>query len=140
MTKVRTTKAFAALSVPLFKETSKKFLKKWLQLSYGVSNLPVVRPELTPMPNQGSPDKDVLSVRIPRPLKKRLEKLAAKRGLKVAALVEQIITQHVTEITLSPNDYRQIAEETELALKRAAAKGTEKKALDRRYKGKADGQ
>lgn len=69
------------------------------------------------VPNQPHPDKVVLSLRITRALKRRVEKAAKLHGMSVTDFVEWSLTTSVRDVTLSPDDYRQIAEATALAAK-----------------------
>lgn len=106
--------------------------KKTLTKRHGVSNLSNIH--WKPMPDQPSPDKVSLSVRVPRTLSQRLKKLAAQRGEPVSELVTWLFTRATNEVELTPDDYRQIAEDTERAARLLAAKGSARKALDARYK------
>lgn len=74
------------------------------------------------MPDQGSPDKAFLSVRIPRALKKRLEKLAASRGESLTDLIISLSQKAVTNIELTAEDYRNIAAEVAEAEKTIKSK------------------
>ena len=67
------------------------------------------------VPNQPSADRTQLCVRLPRTLKKRLEKLANKRGLTLTELIETLIQQQVANVELSPDEYREIANDIERA-------------------------
>lgn len=110
--------------------------KKLLTMCDGVSNLRIS--QWNNMPNQPAPDKDVLSVRIPRTLKRRLEKQAERKEMTLSQFVEWLLNEAVKNTELTPDDYNQIAEETARAIKRASAKGVEKKALDARYGSKKE--
>lgn len=65
--------------------------------------------------NQPAPDKEVVSFRITRHLKRRLDILAKKREQSLTELVENLMTSATRNVELSPDDYRQIAEATERA-------------------------
>lgn len=67
------------------------------------------------VPNQPALDRTQLCVRLPRSLKKRLEKLAKTRGVSLTELVEVLILKHVADVELTPDDYREIANEIERA-------------------------
>jgi predicted DNA-binding protein len=67
------------------------------------------------VPNQPATDRTQLCVRLPRTLKKRLEKLANKRGLTLTELIETLIQQQVANVELSPDEYREIANDIERA-------------------------
>lgn len=73
------------------------------------------------MPSQGSPDKTYLTIRVPRALKRRLEKLAESRGETLTDLVIAWAQKAVSNIELTAKDYEQIAKEV------AAAEATIKK-------------
>lgn len=67
------------------------------------------------MPNQPSPDKEVLSFQVPRALKSRICKLAKRRGEPMSQTIVAILTHATKDITLSAEDYRAIAEAVERA-------------------------
>jgi hypothetical protein len=79
------------------------------------------------MPNQHSPDKEVIGFYIPRTLAARVRKAAKTRGLTITAFIEEILTHATRQTVLSPEDYIQIAEATKRAISRVATKGTRKK-------------
>lgn len=70
------------------------------------------------VPNQPATDRTQLCVRIPRTLKKRLEKLAKRREITLTELIELMIQRQVATVELTPNDYREIARDIERAAKR----------------------
>jgi hypothetical protein len=70
---------------------------------------------LSAMSNQPSPDKTILAIRLGRPLKARLEKLALARKETVTDLVVSILGREVSNVELTPDDYRKIADEVEAA-------------------------
>ena len=61
------------------------------------------------MPNQGSPDKDYLTIRIPRTLKRRLEIFAKARGESVTDVVINFIMKAVSHLNLTAEDHIEIA-------------------------------
>jgi predicted HicB family RNase H-like nuclease len=69
------------------------------------------------VPNQPASDRTQLCVRLPRPLKKRLEKLATTRGVSLTELIEMLIQKQVANVELTPDDYREIANDIERARK-----------------------
>jgi predicted HicB family RNase H-like nuclease len=69
------------------------------------------------VPNQPATDRTQLCVRLPRTLKKRLEKLAKTRQVSLTELIEMLIQKHVANIELTPDDYRDIANDIERAAK-----------------------
>jgi hypothetical protein len=79
------------------------------------------------MPNQHSPDKEVLGFYIPRPLAQRVRKAAKARGLSITAFIEETLTHATRNTELKPEDYRAIAEATERAIRGSAAKRTRRK-------------
>jgi hypothetical protein len=74
------------------------------------------------MPNQHSPDKEVIGFYIPRTLAARVRKAAKSRGLTITAFIEEVLTHATRQTTLSPEDYLAIAEATKRAAGRVAAK------------------
>jgi hypothetical protein len=72
---------------------------------------------VTGMPNQPSPDKVVVSFRIPRTLKVRLEKAAATLKMNLSEFIEFVLFRETQNIELTPDDYRRIAQETDAAKK-----------------------
>jgi len=66
------------------------------------------------MANQGAPDKIHLTMRIPIALRKRLQRLAKKRGETLTDVVLSVLQKAVKDIELSPADYREIAAEVAL--------------------------
>jgi hypothetical protein len=79
------------------------------------------------MPNQHSPDKEVIGFYIPRPLAARVRKAAKTRGLTITAFIEEILTHATRKTVLTPEDYIAIAEATKRAIGRLATKGTRRK-------------
>lgn len=67
------------------------------------------------MPNQPAPDKVMLSVRVSRALKRRVQKAAKQNGVIVTDWIVATLTTQTQHITLTADDYRKIAEETEEA-------------------------
>ena len=86
------------------------------------------------MPNQPSPDRAMLALRIPRALKVRLEKKAKGNSMTLSDYVVWILTRETNDVELSPDDYRKIADEIEEARSgrrtdhRVRARGTPPKA------------
>jgi hypothetical protein len=76
----------------------------------------------TVMPNQHSADKEVLGFYIPRTLAQRVRKAAKSRGITITSFIEEILTHATRQTELSPEDYRDIAEATERAIRGATAK------------------
>lgn len=74
------------------------------------------------VPGQRHPDKTTLSVYLPRTLMQRLRRLAAQRGESVTTVVEALVTHHTRDVTLTPEDYEQIARETREAIKGRASR------------------
>ena len=68
-----------------------------------------------PMPNAHSPDKEPLSMQIPRTLLGRLKIKARKMGMSVPNYVVTILTHETKDIALSSNDYEAIARATRQA-------------------------
>ena len=67
------------------------------------------------MPNAHSPDKEPLSMQIPRTLMGRLKLKARRMGMSVPNYVTTILTHETKEITLTSNDYEAIARATRQA-------------------------
>lgn len=65
------------------------------------------------MPNQPSPDKEVLSFQVPCTLKRRLQILAKSRKETVSELIVSILTNATINITLTPEDYQAIAKKVQ---------------------------
>ena len=65
--------------------------------------------------NERSPDKAHVSVYLSRGLRRKLEKLAASRGETLTDVLTWLVTKAVVNVELTPDDYRQIADETEAA-------------------------
>lgn len=65
--------------------------------------------------NERSPDKAHVSVYLSRGLLRKLEKLAASRGETLTDVLTWLVTKAVVDVELTPDDYRQIANETEAA-------------------------
>jgi hypothetical protein len=83
------------------------------------------------VPNQHAPDKESVSCKVPRGLKRKLERLAAQRGETLSELVVGIFTKATDGITLTSDDYEEIARAT-----RAAEQGRK---IDGRRRKRADG-
>jgi hypothetical protein len=67
--------------------------------------------------NQHSPDKEPLSLQIPRVTKTRLVREAQRRGIKVSQLVVEILATQTATWPLTSNDYEAIRKATEQAEK-----------------------
>lgn len=90
-----------------------RFLKK----SFDGSVNPVVNHDQAKctMPSQHSPDKEPLSLQIPRTLMGRLRKAAKKSGVKVPAYVAAVLAQQTLDVVLTSHDYEAIAKATKEA-------------------------
>ena len=80
---------------------------------------------VTDMPGQRHPDKTTLAIYIPRTLMQRVRRLAAERGETVTAVVEAAVTAQTRKVSLTPEDYDQIARETREATARSRRKRVE---------------
>lgn len=67
--------------------------------------------------NQHSPDKEPLSLQVPRPLKVRLVRMAQKKKIKVSELVIKILFAETADIPISSRDYAAILKATQQAEK-----------------------
>ena len=79
------------------------------------------------MPNQHSPDKEVIGFYINRTLAMRVRRAAKSRGLTITAFIEETLTHATRNTTLQPEDYLAIAQATKDAIRRATSKGTRRK-------------
>jgi len=70
------------------------------------------------MPNQPDPDKIMLSVRVPRTLYEQLRKLAKSKKKSISEIVIDLISLEVSNISLTAEDYENIAEQVRKALRR----------------------
>lgn len=84
------------------------------------------------MPNKHAADKACVGVWIPRTLKQRLVRAAQAKNLNLSQIVELAYTNETRDIELSPEDYRQIARETE-----EAARGLDRRSSATRAGAKA---
>ncbi len=82
------------------------------------------------MPNQHSPDKEVIGFYIPRTLAARVRKAAKTRGLTITAFIEEILTHATRQTVLTPEDYIAIAEATKRAISSVATKRTRRKSKE----------
>ena len=89
----------------------KKSSKFLLTPNIGVSNL-------REMAGEHSPDKACCACWIDRPLYGQLKKLAKQQHKTITDLVENWIFENVKNIELTPEDYREIAEQSERARSR----------------------
>jgi hypothetical protein len=69
------------------------------------------------MPNVHKPDREPISIQIPRHLMLRIKKAAHVRGETVTDFVGQILYARVQYVALTSEDYRRIADATERAEK-----------------------
>lgn len=69
------------------------------------------------MANQHSPDKEPLSLQIPRTLKARLSRRAVQLGVSLPELVISILNEKTINVTLTSADYKAITEATKHAEK-----------------------
>jgi Trm5-related predicted tRNA methylase len=67
--------------------------------------------------NQHSPDKEPLSLQIPRTTKTRLVREAQRRGIKVSELVVEILAAKTANWSISSKDYEAIRKATAIAEK-----------------------
>lgn len=65
--------------------------------------------------NQHSPDKEPLSLQIPRTLKVRLYRMAQRQRIRVSELVVKILLAETAHIPISSGDYEAIAKATKKA-------------------------
>lgn len=70
------------------------------------------------MPNSPDVNRTILGLRIDRTLKLQLERKARELGITVSALCNRILIEETADVELTPEDYRQIAEDIEKAKKR----------------------
>ena len=70
------------------------------------------------MPNQPDPDKIMLSVRVPRTIYEQLTKLAKSKKKSISEIVIDLISLEVSNISLTAEDYENIAEQVRKALRR----------------------
>ena len=70
------------------------------------------------MPNQPDPDKIMLSVRVPRTLYEQLSKLYKSKNKIISEIVIDLISLEVSNISLTAEDYENIAEQVRKALRR----------------------
>ena len=69
------------------------------------------------MPNAHSPDKEPLSLQIPRPLMGRLKRKARQVDMTLPNYVIAILTNATRDVTLTSSDYEAIARATKQAEK-----------------------
>ena len=79
------------------------------------------------MPDQPAADKDTITIRVSRALKKRLQKLAERRRESLTDVVIAFIEKAVRGVELTAQDYQEIAADVAAAEKRIEAKKSEKK-------------
>src|SRR5919109_5109619 len=112
------------MAMKLGRVEARENLEEYLDcgFSLGLSN-----PRDTDMPNQHSADKVGVSAYVPRTVARRLEKLAKQRNMIKSALLEYLYTEATRDIELTPDDYRQIARETEAAMRHQTRKNARAK-------------
>jgi len=108
-----------AITVAIPKETS-------FALKKGVAHLNWVY-YTESMPDQPAADKDTITIRVSRALKKRLQKLAERRNESLTDVVLGFIEKAVRGVELTAQDYKQIAADVAEAEKRIEAKKSKKK-------------
>lgn len=96
------------LQLPIAREMWLKLSRK---LDEGLDGCLKPATDFVAMPNQRSKDKVVLSFYIPRALSHRLRKLAKLRKQTLTSLIESLISDAVSDIELSAEDYEKIAQE-----------------------------
>lgn len=77
-----------------------------------------------PMPNAHAADKESLSFYIPRTLAVRIKKAAKARGETMTEFLTNLFTNATNHIELTAEDYRAIAQATELAAKKRERRST----------------
>lgn len=102
------------IALPLHREIVAKAKKISLEDLTGLRHPCIV----SHMPNQRHPDKETLSVYLPRTLMARLRNLARARKTTVTSVVEDLIYTATKDVSLSPEDYELIAQETRKALQK----------------------
>ena len=112
--KNRSSEIFFRLQVLVARDVAMRFRKKAKIILAGSLNLCHAVPRQM---NQHSPDKEPLSLQIPRTLKVRLSKEAKHQGLKVSELVVRILAAETADIPLTSRDYEAIRIATEKAEK-----------------------
>ena len=75
------------------------------------------------MPNQPSPDKCHIGIRVPRELKRAVAKAAKERKMTISEFVAWILQRETQNIELTADDYREIARQTENASRRYSSAG-----------------
>ena len=85
----------------------------------GSLNLRVFYPAIPcdPMPSQHSPDKEPLSLQIPRTLMGRLRRRARDLGTTLPSYIIGILSERTSDVVLTSKDYEAIAEATRRAEK-----------------------
>lgn len=71
--------------------------------------------EPTGMPSQHSPDKEPLSLQVPRTTMMRLRRIARRRGVPLAQVVNEILAAQTATTELKAQDYAAIARATKQA-------------------------
>lgn len=88
------------------------------------------------MSNNHSPDKESLSVRVPRELHRALEIAADVEKKTLSDFIREKLQHATKDIELTAEDYRKIADDIDRAMQLARAKAAQKKTLDARFKPK----
>jgi len=83
------------------------------------------------MSNERSPDKVCMGVWMPRTLYKRCQNFAKARGETMSEFVVLMLTKETLDIQLTPEQYEQIAKETERARRNLFNKRAKRKSSDR---------
>jgi hypothetical protein len=91
---------------------SEKKLKNKLTGSVNLVGFRVTATRIDSMPDKHSPDKEPLSLQIPRTLRGRLIRAARKAGKTYPQYVTEQLTNATNDVTLSSADYQAIAEAT----------------------------
>jgi uncharacterized protein (DUF1778 family) len=76
------------------------------------------------MPNQPSPDKAMVNLRLSRELKMTAERAAKARGMTLTDFCAWIIQRETRDIILTPDDYRKIAQQIENARRKWSSSGS----------------
>ena len=67
------------------------------------------------MPNQHGPDREPFGSMLPRQLAYQAKKLAAKRQMTISEFIHQVVMKEAGNVSLSSEDYQQIAQATKRA-------------------------
>ena len=108
-----------------------KIIEKVLEVTLTKGIITTVKSN--PMPNAHAADKESLSFYIPRTLAVRIKKAAKAKGETMTEFLTNLFTNATNHIELTPEDYRAIAQATELAARKKQRRST----LDPRSSGTA---